>query len=341
MIAERLIEAGMLPDTLIRMGIRQRLKDKLKEEKSRADLNLHKNNFFKELKQSSIAIHTDAANDQHYELPPQFFKSVLGKHLKYSCGYWDESTKDLNRAERKMLDLYIERSGVEDGQSILDLGCGWGSFSLYAAERFKKSHFLAVSNSNPQREYIESQVRERGLKNLRVITRDVNELVLEEKFDRVISIEMFEHMRNYKELLHRIAGWLKEDGALFVHIFCHKDFIYPFTHDKKNDWMGRYFFTGGIMPSLDLFDAFREDLEVEQRWVISGKHYERTANAWLKKMDRQKKQLQSLFKETYGSEAGKWWNYWRVFFMACAELFGYSSGREWCVGHYLLRRIKV
>ncbi len=338
MIYDSLIAAGLVPDTLIRFFIRRRVARKLGEEARAENPEARKLELFDKLKRSPLAVHTQEANEQHYELPPEFFKAVLGKYLKYSCGLWPQDGKDLDPSEAKMLDLYLKRALIEPGQNILELGCGWGSLSLYLAERFPSCKILAVSNSRPQKVFIEERIRERKLKNLEIVTQDINRLQLGERFDRVISIEMFEHMRNYKDLLARIASWLKPEGLLFIHIFCHKKYAYLFDHKGKEDWMGRYFFTGGIMPSADLFDFFQDDLRVQEKWLIDGRHYEKTANAWLAKMDQNRALVEPILRKTYGKDAKKWHAYWRIFFMACAELFGYCQGQEWGVGHYLMRK---
>lgn len=341
MWVETLLERNLLPDPLIRTGIRRRLAEKLREEgKGTEEERLQRlRNFVQELKQSPIAVDTEAANEQHYEVPPGFFEAVLGKHLKYSCGYWPEGVRDLNASEEAMLDLYCERAELRDGQKILDLGCGWGSLSLYLARKYPKASITGVSNSGPQREYIMKKAGEENLKNLKVLTADMNLFQSPEHFDRILSIEMFEHMRNYKRLLEKILRWLEPGGLLFVHIFSHRDYAYPYEVKSQRDWMARYFFTGGIMPSQELLLFFDEHLRVKSRWQVSGLHYEKTCNAWLKKMDGVRPRIMELFRETYGSgEAAKWRAYWRVFFMACAELFGYDGGKQWFVSHYLFEK---
>lgn len=338
----RWAESGHLPDSALRLGMRrlcaQRLRDELAgsideaSERQRARLDA--------LRDSAIAIETDAANRQHYELPPEFFQLCLGKHLKYSSCYWDGSTHDLAAAEARMLALYGDRAELADGQRVLELGCGWGSLTLWMAERFPDARITAVSNSRPQREYIEARCRERAISNVKVITHDVNTLEMEEAaFDRVVSIEMFEHMRNYQQLMARIGRWLVPGGKLFVHIFCHRDVLYPFEVEGEDNWMGRHFFTGGLMPAADTLLHFQDDLSIEQRWLLSGRHYEKTANAWLQNHDSHQKAIMEIMQATYGKAQAKVWNQrWRMFWMACAELFGYDEGREWRVAHYLFRR---
>ena len=334
-----LAERGLLPDWLVRVGIRRLCAQRLREEDAgnavaswlrfRQHLDL--------LRASPVAIHTDAANAQHYELPPRFFELCLGKRLKYSSCYFLNGDETLDRAEEAMLALYGERAQLADGQDVLELGCGWGSLTLWMAQRFPHSRITAVSNSRPQREWIEARCAERGLDNVRVITQDVNRLVLERAhFDRVVSIEMFEHMRNYDTLLGRIAGWLKPGGKLFVHIFCHRELMYPFETDGEDNWMGRYFFTGGLMPAADTLLWFQRDLRIEQQWRLSGRHYERTANLWLANQDAHRAEVSDVLRGAYGDAAPVWQQRWRMFWMACAELFGYRNGNEWLVGHYRL-----
>jgi cyclopropane-fatty-acyl-phospholipid synthase len=263
----------------------------------------------------------------------------LGKRLKYSSCFFSSGNESLDEAEEAMLVLYAERAQLADGQDILELGCGWGSLTLWMAERFRGSRITAVSNSRPQREFIESQCRARGLNNVNVITHDVNTLQLDRsQFDRVASIEMFEHMRNYDTLLGRIASWLRPGGKLFVHIFCHRELLYPFETDGDDNWMGRYFFTGGLMPSADTLLLFQNDLRIEQQWRLSGTHYERTANAWLKNQDSHCDEVLDVLKQAYGNDALVWNQRWRMFWMACAELFGYAGGNEWIVAHYRFAR---
>ncbi|HMP74914.1 MAG TPA: cyclopropane-fatty-acyl-phospholipid synthase family protein [Kiritimatiellia bacterium] len=330
-----LIEKEWIPDFLLRRGIRRLLAQRLEQEAARAG---QLDAFIAELKSSPIAIHTQDANQQHYEVPTAYFKAALGPRLKYSSCLWDDQTPDLAAAEERMLALTCERAQLAPGQDILELGCGWGSLSLYMAERFPAARVTAVSNSRTQKEYIDAEAKRRGLTNLTIITSDMNDFATDARFDRVVSVEMFEHMRNYEELLRRIRGWLKPDGRLFVHIFCHERFAYPFETDGDNDWMARYFFTGGIMPSFDLLSRFDRDLVQIDAWKVNGVHYARTLEAWLQRQDTQRATLWPLFVQTYGADhAQKWWVYWRLFYLACAELFAYRGGAEWYVGHYLFK----
>jgi cyclopropane-fatty-acyl-phospholipid synthase len=337
-----LAERGWLPDALLRQGIRRLCAQRLSEEAA-GGLDQQAARFAERiemLRQGPVAIHTDTANAQHYELPPAFFELCLGKRLKYSGCYYPQGGESLEQAEDAMLELYGERAELTDGQRILELGCGWGSLTLWMAECYPNAKIVAVSNSNQQREYIEAQCRRRNLHNVRVVTQDVNRLELDaEQFDRCVSVEMFEHMRNYDILLGRIASWLRPGGKLFVHIFAHKTLMYPFETAGEGNWMGRHFFTGGLMPASDTLLWFQRDLKIERRWHLDGIHYQRTANQWLANQDARRDQVLAALVNAYGSKAAPlWFQRWRMFWMSCAELFGYANGREWLVAHYRFLR---
>ncbi len=337
-----LAERGVLPDALLRLGIRRQCEQRLREELAGGQ-QVQSQRFAARiagLASSAVALHVDAANRQHYEVPAEFFHRCLGKRLKYSSCYYATGTETLDEAEEAMLALYGERAQLADGQHILELGCGWGSLTLWMAERYPNAQITAVSNSNSQREYILGQCRARGLINVTVLTRDVNHLTLDaETFDRCVSIEMFEHMRNYPQLLQRIHAWLRPEGKLFVHIFVHRTLMYPFETEGDDNWMGRHFFTGGLMPAADTLLFFQQHLQLQQRWLLDGTHYERTANHWLANQDREKNAVMDVLRQTYGdASAALWHQRWRMFWMACAELFGYQQGQQWQVAHYLFNR---
>ena len=336
-----------LPDPLLRSVVRiiLRRKTKLQEIKNIEEHQSFITTFADSLKKEEIAVHTDEANDQHYELPPQFFQAVLGKMLKYSCGYWHDRPdpsrliNGLDRSEEDMLALTCRRAEVSDGQQILDLGCGWGSAALYMAREYRGVQITAVSNASPQIAYINREAKRLGYDNISAKKADINDLDLPQKFDRVVTVEMFEHMRNYEALLKKVACFIKPGGKLFIHIFSHH--TYPFRYENRTgrDWMARHFFTGGTMPSKDLLHYFLDHFSLEKQWALPGTHYRYTLEAWLQKMDRQRNQIYPLFIETYGAgEAEKWWNYWRIFFLSCAEFFGFREGNEWFISHYLLTK---
>lgn len=344
------IEQGFVPDALTRLAIRGLCRMRLRagrDDAVAAD-SAARGAFLASLREGPLAPVPEKANEQHYELPSGFFASVLGPRLKYSCCYWPSDTWTLAEAEEAALALTCERAQLDNGQDILELGCGWGSLSLWMAERYPASRITAVSNSVSQRRFIEAQQTRRGLTNLRVLTADMNDFAPSSansnasghdgRFDRVISVEMFEHMRNYELLLGRIASWLRPDGRLLVHLFCHRLLAYPFETTGAANWMGRYFFTGGIMPSADLLRRFDQHLCVVRDWTWSGVHYQRTAEAWLANLDAQRDEVRQVLETAYGTAAARrWLRRWRVFFLAVAEMFGYRRGREWQVRHYLMQ----
>ena len=328
----------MVPDYLLRRGVRNQGKQRLQMMKD-TDLKQEYLTFLKEASSGEIAIHTDDANNQHYEVDSEFFQYCLGKNLKYSSCYWNDDTSSLDEAEEIMLDLYCKRAKIKDGMTVLDVGCGWGSLSLYLAQKYPKSKITGVSNSNSQRKFIEGVAYERGLQNLKIITKDINSFNADEKFDRVISIEMFEHTKNSKKLMNSINKWLNSDGLFFMHVFAHKDNPYYFDTNQKNAWMAKYFFTGGMMPNHNLFKDLNSDLNYQKSWMLSGTHYEKTSNAWLEKMDLNKRKILELFKKkNSNSMAKKKFHFWRLFFIACAEIFGYDGGSEWVVSHHLFKK---
>lgn len=328
-----LMERGAIPDAIVRWGIRQLCAERLVEESARGNVD----DFAAEMAASEVAPVPAKANEQHYEVPPEFFAHVLGRHRKYSSCYWDTSTPDLSAAEARALALTAEHAGLENGQDVLELGCGWGSLSLWMAEQYPTSRITGVSNSTPQRLYIEREAERRGLSNLRIITADMNQFSAPGRYDRIVSVEMFEHMRNYRELLRRIHSWSKPGARLFIHIFCHKKYAYPFETEGEHNWMGRHFFTGGIMPSCDLLWHFQEDFRLVGQWRWDGTHYQKTSEAWLRNLDEHRREIWPILTATYGKgEELRWFQRWRVFFLACAELFGYQGGSEWQVGHYLM-----
>ncbi|MCE9658990.1 MAG: cyclopropane-fatty-acyl-phospholipid synthase family protein [Burkholderiales bacterium] len=332
------VEQELVPDRVVRLGIRRLLKERLAEigdgdaERSARIAE----DFLATLSSSAVALLTEKANEQHYEVPADFFARVLGPHRKYSCCQWDEGTATLAEAEAAALATTCERAGLADGQRILELGCGWGSLSLWMAEHYPKSEVTALSNSHSQRVFIEAEAARRGLGNVRVVTADFNHFASDERFDRVVSVEMFEHLRNWPEAFRRVAGWLAPGGRFFMHVFVHRSTPYAFVDRDASDWMSRHFFSGGMMPSDDLALRFQNDLKLVQRWRWNGRHYAKTSEAWLANMDANRTALWPLFEQTYGAEhAATWWMRWRLFFLSCAELFGYEGGECWRVSHYL------
>jgi cyclopropane-fatty-acyl-phospholipid synthase len=338
------VEQGLVPDGVIRAGIRRLLRQRLTEldaddcERSATLVR----DFVAMMDRSPIACVPEKANEQHYEVPADFFGEVLGRHRKYSCCVWESDDRELEQAESDALRITCERAGIEDGMRILELGCGWGSLTLWMAEHYPASQITAVSNSRSQRAHILAEAERRGLSNLRVITSDMNDFVLADRFERVVSLEMFEHMRNYRKLFRRIHDWLVPGGRFFMHIFCHRSSPYEFVDRGPSDWMSRHFFSGGIMPSDDLPLHFQDDLRLQNRWRWNGKHYEKTLNAWLARMDSRREFVMPILEEVYGRDAATtWWMRWRIFFMACAELFGFNDGQEWWVSHYLFERPSI
>jgi cyclopropane fatty-acyl-phospholipid synthase-like methyltransferase len=335
---DTLLDAGYLPHSVIRIGIRRQLAERISliASETLSASYARKMAYVAALRERPIAIHTADANKQHYEVGTPVLRGMLGPRMKYSSSLYPTGKESLAQAEVAMLESYVEKAGLRDGMEILDLGCGWGSVTLYLAERFPGARVTGFSNSRTQREWIEGEAKRRGLGNVRVITGDVVDYEFEEaKYDRVVSIELFEHMKNYQALMKKVARALKPGGKLFVHIFCHKDSPYDF----EDGWMSTHFFTGGTMPSADLLLFFQDDLRIREQWWVSGKHYARTCEDWLSKMLAEKKAVWEGLEETYGKEETlRWWNRWQVFYMACAELFAYNGGEEWGVCHYLFEK---
>ncbi len=336
-----LLEKNLVPDFLIRKGIRDLLKQRIKDE-TNPDLEVQQQHFMDLLntfRNSVIAVETKAANEQHYEVPTEFYLNVLGKNLKYSSGYWKKGNNDFDRSEDDMLELTCQRAELKDGMEILELGCGWGSLTLFMAKKFPNSNILAVSNSSTQRAHNEEMARQRGLSNVKIITADINVFTTDRRFDRIVSVEMFEHMRNHAQLFEKISSFLKDGAKMFIHIFTHKELTYLFEVKDDTDWMSKYFFTGGMMPSDHYLLYFQDHFTIKNHWRVNGTHYSKTSEAWLSKMDQHKDVIMPLFEKTYGkTQAVKWWVYWRIFFMSCAELWGYDNGNEWFVSHYLFQK---
>lgn len=341
-----LAERGLFPDALIRWGIRQLLKQRLREilagdveTASQRELR-----FIDEMRRAPIAVLPEKANEQHYEVTADFFGHVLGSHLKYSSAFWPSGAMTLADAEAAGLRETCLHAGLADGQTVLELGCGWGSLTLWMAEQYPHSRITAVSNSRSQRAYIESRARERGIQDrIRVVTCDMNLFESDAgQFDRVVSVEMFEHMRNWPDLFARVRRWLRPGGRFFLHVFVHRAASYLFEDRGPADWMSRHFFTGGMMPSAGLPLSCQDSLACVARWHWDGTHYEKTANAWLANMDAAHEALWPVIEHVYGkADAKVWWGRWRLFFMACAELFGYEQGRQWGVSHYLFEKQTV
>lgn len=347
-LAIHLAEKGLIPDSAIRVGIRQLSKTRLEEisaDNCESGARIE-SDFVAAMNNAPIALVPELANAQHYELPTQFFELCLGEHRKYSSCFWLPDTKNLDEAEANALQMSCEHADLHDGQRVLELGCGWGSLTLWMAAHYPNSQITAVSNSNSQREHITATAKARGLNNITVITCDMNVFspnayAIDQPFDRVVSVEMFEHMRNHQALYSKVCDWLVPGGKFFMHIFVHRSTPYAFEVQGDDDWMSQFFFSGGMMPSDDLPLYFQEKLKLTKRWRWDGTHYEKTANAWLANMDTHEKVITPILENTYGAqEAVKWRNRWRIFYMACAELFGYNNGQEWWVSHYQFERPK-
>jgi cyclopropane-fatty-acyl-phospholipid synthase len=334
------VEQGLVPDAVIRAGIRRLCAQRLREidagdcERASAATEA----FVAAMDAAELAPVPHLANQQHYEVPARFFELALGPHRKYSSAWWPAGTHTLEEAEARALEATCVRAGLADGQDVLELGCGWGSLTLWMAAQYPASRITAVSNSSSQRASIEAEARRRGLSNVQVITADMNVFAAPGHYDRVMSVEMFEHMRNWRTLFGRVHDWLRPGGRFFMHVFCHHSTPYAFVDGGPSDWMGRHFFSGGMMPSDDLALRFQDRLRFLSRWRWDGTHYERTANAWLANVDTRREAVLEALSPTCGNAAPQWLQRWRVFFMACAELFGHRDGQEWWVSHYLFER---
>jgi cyclopropane-fatty-acyl-phospholipid synthase len=333
--AIRAVESTPIPDTATRFGIGI-LVGRTRRTLAKAG-SVDEKQFACAMAGYSIAEHAQAANEQHYELPPEFFGLTLGPNRKYSCCLYPKGNESLAEAEIAALEQTVEHAGLGDGQSILELGCGWGSLTLYMAKRFPAARIVAMSNSTPQRMHIEAEAAARGLRNVEVITADMNGFEPRERFDRIVSVEMFEHMSNWRDLLARIRSWLEPEGRLFVHVFSHRHSPYRFDHRDDADWIARHFFTGGIMPSHGLIGHFADCFAIERDWRWNGMHYARTAQQWLSRFDDNYKRIGEILADVYGRDAALWRRRWRLFYMATEGLFGHDQGREWGVSHYLLR----
>ena len=336
-----LVERGFIPDPLIRAGIRRLCEQRLSEinagdaEASAVAVE----HFVRQIRTAEIAPLPQLANAQHYEVPAAFFEQVLGPNRKYSSAWWPEGVTTLAQAEQHSLAVTATRADLADGQRVLELGCGWGSLTLWMARHYPASRITGVSNSASQRESIMARAQAAGLHNIEIITADMNQFSCAGGFDRVVSVEMFEHMRNWPEMFGRVHDWLRPGGRFFMHVFCHRSVPYAFVDGGDADWMSRFFFSGGMMPSDELALRFQEKLRCIERWRWDGRHYEQTANAWLTNLDAAREDVMPILEATYGkADAAMWLQRWRVFFLACAELFGYRKGQEWWVSHYLFER---
>lgn len=336
---DSLLEKDLLPDWLIRFGIRRLLRQRLREIAAPSP-EAQVAAFAARLRTLPIAINTTESKEQHYEVPTAFYQRCLGPRLKYSSCFYETGTETLAQAEERMLALTCERARLADGLDILELGCGWGSLTLWMAEHYPQARITGVSHSRTQREHILAEAARRGLRNVTILTCDMNDLALDaSRFDRVVSVEMFEHMKNWPRLMANIARWLRPEGFFFAHVFVHARFAYHFEVRDDTDWMSRYFFTGGMMPAHALFAQFQDDLQLVSDWKVNGRHYAQTAEHWLQNMDAHRAEIMPLFAQTYGpDQAVKWWAYWRVFYLACAELWWFRQGEEWHVSHYLFRK---
>lgn len=332
------VEQGYVPDSVIRAGIRRLIKERLGEIAAgdAASAMGIASDFVDGLRGAPLALVPEKANEQHYEVPAAFFARALGRHRKYSSCWWPQGVTTLDDAEAAALAATCERAGLANGQDVLELGCGWGSLTLWMAQHYPASRITAVSNSHSQRAYIEGEIARLGLTNVRIITCDINAFETPGRYDRIVSVEMFEHLRNWQEAFRRVRFWLRPEGRFFMHVFVHRLTPYAFVARDDGDWMSRFFFSGGMMPSDDMALRLQDDLRCVRQWRWDGTHYERTANAWLANMDARRADIDPILAATYGAaQADLWRMRWRIFFMSCAELFGYEQGQQWWVSHYL------
>jgi cyclopropane-fatty-acyl-phospholipid synthase len=326
-----------LPDLVVRAAIQRlcsRTANRLASGSAESDVR-----FAGEMAARAIAEHADAANAQHYEVPAAFFGHVLGPNRKYSSCFYRGPESTLQEAEEEALRQTVEHADLADGQSILELGCGWGSLSLWMARLYPNSKIIAVSNSHSQRMYIQGEGAARGLKNLSVLTADMNGFDPRQQFDRIVSVEMFEHMMNWRELIGRLRSWLEPDGRFFMHVFSHRCGAYLFDRTDEEDWIAQHFFTGGVMPSHHLIRQYSDLFEVEKEWRWSGEHYQRTALDWLANFDKHRAEIEGILRDVYGADTALWIRRWRWFFLATSGLFGYAGGSEWGVSHYRMKKV--
>lgn len=338
---DRLIEQNKLPDFILKAGLRLLHRLRLNQEIA-GDGEVQQQRFnelLEELRNAPIAVNHADANGQQEELPVEFYQYCLGKHLKYSSGYWRPGVTDLDTAEEDMLELTCQRADLQNGQEVLELGSGWGSLSLFMAAKYPASNFTVVSGSAMQKAFIDHAAKDRNITNLTVITADMNTFQILQLFDRVVAVELFSQLRNYKLLLKKINGFLKEKGKLFAHLYTHQTLAYKFDVTAKSDWLTRHFLAGTMMPSNHLLTYFNDDLLVDKLWVVNGKNYSKTLAAWLGNMDKHEKEIMAILEKTHGKEQSvKWWVYWRLFFMSSAEQFNYRKGNEWMVCQYLFKK---
>lgn len=334
----------MSADEPLRNGVRANMEAWLQKLECGGDLEkqaFFKKKFITRLRDSPVAIETEKANEQHYEVPTELFLTILGKRLKYSGCQWPEGVDSLEEAEDLSLQSYCDKAGLEDDHSVLDLGCGWGSLSLYICEKYPKCKVTCVSNSNTQRQLIQNRAQTLGYQGrLECITADANVFTTAKRFDRIFSIEMFEHMKNYDILMQRVSSWLKPSGKLFIQVLCHR--LHPYAFDTKQgsdtEWMAKNFFSGGTMPSVDLFLYFQNGVKIQDFWVINGTNYSKTLEAWLSKLDQNKDKVMNILRQAYGDDADQQLFNWRLFFIFCSEVFGYKGGNEWIISQHLFKK---